>query len=300
VQEQRRAGRLPRSLGTEKRIDPNRVKKGLAMKYIEYSNKDLVATITLARGKKANAQNEALLDELHECFVTAERDDSVRVIVLRAEGKHFSAGHDLDTSDQDAVKLAEPDGSFHLDKIYRWEAQKYLGYSWHWRNIPKPTIAAVQGKAIAGALNLIFPMDLIVASEDALFSDPVVMMAVGGVEYHGHTWELGARRAKDMLFTARAFTAQEAHQVGLVRDVVPRDELWERTDELAKLISKRHPFGLAQAKRAVNQTLDIQGYYAALQSVFDIHHTGHGNAISHTGYPILSDLSSMKSELKKD
>lgn len=270
------------------------------MQYIHYSNEDRVATITLARGDKANAQNEAMLDELHGCFVEAERDDSVRVIVLRAEGKHFSAGHDLDTSQPGAVQLAEPDGSFRLDRIYRWEAKKYFGYSWHWRNIPKPTIAAVQGKAIAGALNLIFPMDLIVASEDALFSDPVVLMAIGGVEYHGHTWELGARRAKDLLFTARAFTAQEAHQIGLVRDVVPRAELWDRTHALAREIATRNPFGLAQAKRAVNQTLDVQGYYAALQAAFDIHQTGHGNAISHTGYPILSDLSGMKKELKKD
>jgi hypothetical protein len=68
--------------------------------------------------------------------------------------------------------------------------------------------------------------------------------------------------------------------------------------ELAHDIARRNPFGLAQAKRAVNQTLDVQGYYAALQSVFDIHHTGHGNAISITGYPILADLEEMKSELK--
>ena len=102
-----------------------------------------------------------------------------------------------------------------------------------------------------------------------------------------------------MLFTGRPFTANEALQMGLVREVVPRTELWDRTDALARQIAARHPFGLAQAKRAVNQTLDVQGYYAALQSVFDIHQTGHGNAISHTGYPILADLSTMKTEIKK-
>ena len=103
-----------------------------------------------------------------------------------------------------------------------------------------------------------------------------------------------------MLFTGRVFTATEALQAGLVREVVPRGELWDRTDALAREIAKRHPFGLAQAKRAVNQTLDVQGYYAALQAAFDIHQTGHGNAISHTGYPILAGLSTMKTELKKD
>ena len=269
------------------------------MKYVEYTNKDRVATITLARGDKANAQNEAMLDELHECFCEAEQDDSVRVIVLRAQGKHFSAGHDLGGSSEGGSRLSEADGTYHLDKLYRWEARKYLGYSWHWRNIPKPTIGAIQGKTIAGALNLVFPLDLLVAADDAVFSDPVVLMAIGGVEYHGHTWELGARRAKDMLFTSRAFTAEEALQIGLVREVVLRDELWDRTDALAREIARRHPFGLAQAKRAVNQTLDVQGYYTALQSVFDIHHTGHGNAISYSGYPILSDLEAMKGEIGK-
>jgi enoyl-CoA hydratase/carnithine racemase len=213
------------------------------------------------------------------------------VIVLRGEGKHFSAGHDLEVGDPDSVALAESDGRFVLSKMYRWEARKYFGYSWKWRNIPKPTIAAVQGRSIAGALNLIWPMDLIVAAEDARFEDPVVMMAIAGVEFHGHTWELGARRAKDMLFTQRAVDANEAKAIGLVRDVVPRDQLWEHTATLAAQIAQNHPFGLAQAKRAVNQTLDVQGYYAALQSVFDIHHTGHGNAISESGYPILMNLS---------
>ncbi len=266
-------------------------------KYIRYEAADRVATITLARADKANAQNERMLDELDACFTVAEYDDEVRVIVLRADGKHFSAGHDLEVGDPDQVALAEPDGRFVLSKMYRWEARKYLGYSWHWRNIPKPTIAAVQGRSIAGALNLIWPMDLIVAAEDARFEDPVVMMAIAGVEYHGHTWELGARRAKDMLFTQRAFDAHEAKAMGLVRDVVPRDQLWEAAAALAAQIAKHNPFALAQAKRAVNQTLDVQGYYAALQSAFDIHHTGHGNAISITGYPILVGLSEMKAEL---
>jgi enoyl-CoA hydratase len=266
-------------------------------KYVRYEVLERVATITLARPDKANAQNERMLDELEACFTEAEYDDAIRVIVLRGEGKHFSAGHDLAVGDPDQVMLAEPDGRYQLHKMYRWEARKYFGYSWHWRNIPKPTIAAVQGRSIAGALNLLWPMDLIVAADDARFEDPVVMMAIGGVEYHGHTWELGARRAKDMLFTGRAIDAHEAKAIGLVRDVVPRDELWDAAARLAEHIAQRDPFGLAQAKRAVNQTLDVQGYYAALQAAFDIHHTGHGNAISISGYPILAGLDQMKREL---
>ncbi|WP_419918794.1 enoyl-CoA hydratase [Candidatus Poriferisocius sp.] len=272
------------------------------LKYIDYEVAGAVATITLARPEKANAQNERMLDELHDRFLAAEYDDEVRVIVLRAQGRHFSAGHDLGgntDADPDAVSLSEPDGRWHLNRIYRWEARKYLGYSWHWRNIPKPTIGAIQGKAIAGALNLIWPLDLLVVADDVEFSDPVVLMAIGGVEYHGHTWELGARRAKDLLFTQRTLGAEEALQIGLAREVVPQDELWDRTQELAEQIAANNAFGLAQAKRAVNQTLDVQGYYSALQSVFDVHTVGHGNAISISGYPILMRLDEMKQNLKK-
>jgi enoyl-CoA hydratase/carnithine racemase len=135
---------------------------------------------------------------------------------------------------------------------------------------------------------LCWPCDLIVAAQDALFSDPVVMMGIGGVEYHGHTWELGPRKAKEILFTGRPLTAEEAERVGMVNRVVPRDRLDAETAELAAQIARMPPFGLRQAKRAVNQTLDVQGFYAAIQSVFDVHQTGHGNALSVTGYPILT------------
>ncbi|MER5222443.1 enoyl-CoA hydratase-related protein [Streptomyces flaveus] len=167
------------------------------------------------------------------------------------------------------------------------------------RNVPKPSIAAVQGKCIAGGLMLCWPCDLIVAAENAEFSDPVVHMGIGGVEYHGHTWELGPRREKEILFTGRAVTAEEAEQAGMVNRVVSLDELDSAAMELAWQIARMPPFGLRQAKRAVNQTLDVQGFYAAVQSVFDIHETGHGNALSVSGYPILTQLEDMKEHIRK-
>jgi len=124
-----------------------------------------------------------------------------------------------------------------------------------------------------------------------------VYLGIGGVEYHGHTWELGARKAKEILFTGREVSAREAEQAGMVNRVVPLDRLEDETMELARHISQMDPFALRQAKRAVNQTLDIQGFYAAIQSVFDIHQTGHGNALSVTGYPILS-RGTLKEQLK--
>ncbi|MEV4235546.1 enoyl-CoA hydratase [Nocardia sp. NPDC049737] len=259
--------------------------------HILYGVADKIATITLNRPEVANAQNGELLDELDAAWARAAADDDVSVIVLRAEGKHFSSGHDLRSGGPLPDKIT-------LDMIYNVESRRYLEYSLRWRNVPKPSIAAVQGRCISGGLLLCWPCDLIVAAEDALFSDPVVLMGIGGVEYHGHTWELGPRKAKEILFTGRPVTAREAEQVGMVNKVVARAELDAQTTALATQIAEMPPFGLRQAKRAVNQTLDIQGFYAAIQSVFDVHQTGHGNALSHAGLPILAHLDEMKQKMQ--
>ncbi|MEZ5168555.1 MAG: enoyl-CoA hydratase [Acidimicrobiales bacterium] len=265
-----------------------------------------VAIITIDRADKANAVNQQTLDEMDACFTTAAEDRDVRVIVLRGEGKHFSAGHDMSGSD-DALDgnadTSKPKPNTGVDweerglqAIYEWERVHYLGYSRKWRDIPKPTIAAVQGQCIAGGLMLCWPCDLIIAADNAAFSDPVLRMGIGGVEYHGHTWEIGPRKAKEMLFTARKFSADEAERLGMVNRVVPLADLMDETMTLAREIAEMHPFALTQAKRIVNQTQDIQGFYTALQSGFDMHTVGHGNAISVNGYPVLVGLSQMKKE----
>ena len=261
------------------------------MDQILYEVSDRVAVITLNRPEVANAQNAQLLDELDSAWTRAADDDEVRVIVLRGHGKHFSSGHDLKGGGRAPEQIT-------LEYVYKYEARRYLEYSLRWRNVPKPSIAAVQGKCIAGGLLLCWPCDLIVAADNAEFSDPVAYMGIGGVEYHGHTWELGARKAKEILFTGRAVTAGEAEQAGMVNRVVPLAELETATMELARHIAQMHPFALRQAKRAVNQTLDVQGFYAAIQSVFEIHQTGHGHALSVGGYPVLTRLADMKEKIK--
>jgi enoyl-CoA hydratase/carnithine racemase len=262
--------------------------------FIQYEASDRIATITLNRPEAANAQTPELLDDLDEAWVRAAEDPEVRVIILQANGKHFSAGHDVKGVDANGETPA-----WTLAGIIEIEAKRFLEYSLRWRNIPKPSIAAVQGVCIAGGLLLCWPCDLIIAADNATFSDPVVNMGIGGVEYHGHTWEWGARKAKEMLFTGRKMTAAEAERLGMVNRVVPLDDLRSTTRELAAEIATKHPFALRQAKRAVNQTLDVIGFYAAVQSVFDIHQTGHGHALSESGLPILLGLEGMKKELAK-
>ena len=268
---------------------------------ILYRVEDKVAVITLNRPHKANAQTLGLLDDLDAAWTRAAADEDVRVIVLNANGKHFSSGHDLSGSNgaSGADRGAPQPDKITLQHIYQLESRRFLEYTLRWRGVPKPSIAAVQGKCIAGGLLLAWPCDLIIAAENAEFSDPVVYMGIGGVEYHGHTWEFGARKAKEILFTGRGVTAREAEQVGAVNKVVPLESLDSETMTLARHISGMDPFGLRQAKRAVNQTLDVQGFYAAIQSVFDIHQTGHGNALSVSGYPVITNLDQMKENVSR-
>jgi len=247
-----------------------------------------VARIVLDRPDVRNAQDKRMLYELNDAFDRAGADDDVRVVVLAAEGPHFSAGHDL----RDAGSPMAPfrpvgwRGGFDLPGAEGWmavEEEIYLGLCWRWRNFPKPTIAAVHGKAIAGALMLIWVCDLVVASDDAEFSDPVVAFGVGGVEFFAHPWELGARKAKEMLFTGEPVTAAEAHRLGMVNHVVPRSELEDFTAGLARRIAEQPTMGLKLAKQAVNQTLDAQGQWTALQAAFGLHQLAHSHNMQRFG-----------------
>lgn len=260
---------------------------------VTYATEGPVAVISLNRPQQANAQNKELLIELDKAWDRAAEDDQVKVIVLRANGKHFSSGHDLSNSNAQS-QFEQDKAESGMMKLYMHERKHFLGFSRKWRDIPKPSIAVVQGSCIAAGMMLCWPCDLILAADNAVFRDPVVMMGIGGVEYHGHTWELGPRKAKEMLFTASSITAEEARELGMVNRVIPLAELDSQAMEMAFHIAKMPAFGLAMAKRAVNQTLDIMGQYSAIQSVFDIHSMGHGNAVAQCGFPVLVDLEKLK------
>jgi enoyl-CoA hydratase len=245
------------------------------MEFIEYEvTDDGVAVITLDRAEKANAQHRPLLVELDECWTTAIDDPDVRVILLQANGKHFSAGHDLSGSHRsEAETRARPRT---LVDTYDSEAEYFFGYSMNWRNAPKPSIAAVQGKCVAAGLMLCWPCDLIIAADNAEFSDPTARMGLAGVEYMAHVWEFGARKAKEVLFRSRAITAEEALDLGMVNKVVPLDDLRGEAMEWAKDIATLNPIMTRMLKRGINATLDAQGFSTSLAHSFDIHELAHG------------------------
>ena len=258
-----------------------------------YEARDNIGIITLNRPEQRNAQDLDLLQQLDAVWMEAAGDDGIKVIVLKGNGPHFSAGHDISPEAMKQGKRIDWKGES-VAGLYAHEAEYYLGYCNKWRNIPKPTIAAVHGACIAAGLMLVWPCDLIIAADNTRFSDPVVAMGIGGVEYHAHTWEFGARKAKEILFTSSFIDAPTAEQLGMVNKVVPLDDLESEVMAMAEVIAGQPAFGLAMAKRAVNRTQDIQGYQSSLEAAFDMHQLGHGNCIAATGKPIFVNLEGMK------
>ncbi|MCP4755053.1 MAG: enoyl-CoA hydratase [Proteobacteria bacterium] len=252
-----------------------------------------VARIVLNRPDKANAQDLRMTYELNSAFDKAAQDDTVKVIILSAAGKHFSSGHDLrDQANMDEFNPVGNWGGFDqpgAEGRMAIEQEIYLGMCWRWRNLPKPTIAQVQGKTIAGGLMLVWICDLIIADEAATFSDPVVAFGVNGVEYFAHPWELGARKAKELLFTGDAITAAEAYRLGMVNHVVPPESLEDFTLEMAGKIAQRPAMGLKLAKQSVNQALDAQGFWTALQAAMSLQQLGHSNNMQLHQMPIDPD-----------
>ena len=241
-----------------------------------------VARIVLNRPETRNSQDTRLLYELNDAFDIAAQDDTVKVIILAANGPHFSAGHDL-REQNSYQKMSE------FQTVGTWcgftcagaeaqmarEKEIYIGFSERWRNVPKPTIAAVQGRCVAGGLMLVWPCDIIIASDDAQFSDPVVSFGIGGVEFFQHPWEVGVRKAKEMLFTSDFLSAEEAKQLGMVNQIVPKEKLQDAALEMAAKITKKSLFALKLTKEAVNVAQDVQGRAQAMQTSFALHQLAH-------------------------
>ena len=250
---------------------------------VRYEVIDHVAWITMDRPQFNNAQNGQMTYALDDAFARATRDDEVRAIVLAGEGKHFSAGHDIGTPGRDLHRqfdnrlLVAP----HVNKpaaelLYTREQEQYLGMCRRWRDCPKPTIAMVQGACIAGGLMLAWVCDLIVASDDAFFQDPVVpLMGIPGVEYFAHAYELPPRVAKEFLLLGERMPAARAYQFGMVNKIVPRDELRDAVAVWAAKLAASPRLGNWLTKQAVNHVEELRGKRTAMDAVFHMHHFAH-------------------------
>ena len=245
------------------------------MSVVEYAGDGPVAVITMNRPDAANAQNSALIDGIDHALDVADADDDIRVVILAGAGKHFSAGHDLKELVTDGQGDAwrqmreTPEGKFRHEEVMYYERCKKL------HDFRKPTIAAVQGSCVAGGLMLSCMCDLIVAADDAKFSNPVLKMTGVGVELLVEPWELGIRKAKEFLWTAQTLDAHQAERLGLVNRVVPRDDLMGETRAMADQIALVPPVTAQLVKNSINHTADLMGKSDSWKYHFMTHHFAH-------------------------
>ena len=272
-----------------------------------YEVADGVAWLTMNRPQFNNAQNGQMTYALDDLFRRAVDDDTVRCIVLAGAGKHFSAGHDIGTPGRDLHREFDKREILpgHTNKpaaelLYVREQEQYLGMCRRWRDAPKPTVAMVQGACIAGGLMLAWVCDLIVASEDAFFQDPVVRMGIPGVEYFAHAYELPPRIAKEFLLLGERMSAARAEQFGMVNRIVPRERLREETAAIAAKLAAQPRLGAWLTKQAVNHVEELRGKRAAMDAVFHMHHFAHAQNDLTMGSSIAGlDAKAMAAENKR-
>ena len=246
------------------------------------------------RPEVRNAQNTLLLSELHEALQAADADPGVHVIVIAGAGPHFSAGHDLKAyvgeapSDEWHEKRKTPEGKFEHERAM------YFDKSMAIRDLRTPTIAMVQGKCIAGGLMVALACDLIVAADAAVFQNPVLRMTGAAVEALLEMYDLGARKAKEFLWTGDELSADEALRLGMVNRVVPRAVLEKETMALAERIAKMPASTVQNVKRSINHAQDLAGFRNALEYHFMVHQFQHNTKTSLDALAERQTKSSMK------
>jgi enoyl-CoA hydratase/carnithine racemase len=237
---------------------------------IMYELKGNIAHLVLNRPERLNALGKTTLNEINAAMDRAEADDAVRVIVISGAGKSFSSGFDLKEQME-----RRPVGA----NIWREILDLDFNTTMRFWDSPKPTIAAVHGACLAGALEIALSCDLTVAAEDAVFGEPELKFGAGIVTML-LPWMTGPKQAKSIILTGEdKIPAQEALRLGLISHIVPVGSHVEEALRIARRIAVMDPNLVAETKKALNRSYEIQGLQAALKTALDIDHTieSHGS-----------------------
>jgi enoyl-CoA hydratase len=225
---------------------------------IAYSTDGPIAWITFNRPKYRNAQSWRLLDEFDTAMDLADADEAVQVIIVRGAGGNFSSGHDLGTPEQSEARKAKGIGDAGID-FYNNFKHYNLDLLLKWRNARKPTIAMVEGYCIFAGWMMAACVDLVFAAKDALFLPALL-------EYFSLPYDIGTRKAKELMFESRFLTADEAMECGFVNRVYDLADLERETVNYALRVAENAPMNVRMAKVAANKSQDLMGYTASLES----------------------------------
>ena len=235
----------------------------MASEIVTYELVNNVARITANRPRYRNAQSRRLLEELDQRFRLAAADKDVHVIALFGAGEHFSGGHDLGTPDEQADQQRRPSQAGVRGR-FDHSREQFVDKTMRWRNVPKPTIAAVQGYCIFGGWIVASAMDIVYAADNAMFLG-------SNFQYFSVPWDMHPRQAKELLYESRFIDAHEAARLGLVNRVFPPARLRDEVIRYAERIARNDPFQLRMIKLAVNQMQDVQGFHAHITAAHMAH-----------------------------
>ncbi len=234
---------------------------------------DGVGIITLNRPDKLNAMNRRLVSELHDAVQRFDADDAVGCIVLTGAGRAFSAGGDIHEQLADDVRYSDEE----LDRMRT--RRGYLDISMS----KKPNIGMINGLAFGGAAVIASSLDMRIGCEDSKFR--FLAAAYGRIN---STWTLpnqvGWPMAKELLFTARVVEAEEAHRIGLLNHLVPREELRAKTMELGRMIAANNRGAVIGIKRLLLKQMS-QDLEAQWQAEHDFAQTEFRNAKAEEAFP---------------
>ncbi len=216
---------------------------------IIFDKKDRIAKITLNRPEAMNALDSDILREMETALNECEKDEAVRVVIITGKGRAFSVGADLKYQ----LNVIDGDTARELEFIRLVRRVTDTIY-----NLSKPVIAAVNGFALAGGLEIVAACDLAIAADTAQIGDQHINYALlpGAGDSPRLPRLIGPRRAKEYLFTGKWMSAQEAERFGLVNKVVPADKLEEATAEMAAILASKSQQTMKEMKRLVNRAMD--------------------------------------------
>lgn len=220
-----------------------------ALKNVIYEKKDGIAKITINRPEARNALNTQTRTELKQVLDDVAADNEVRVVIITGAGEGaFCAGADLrELQDKTPLQARKHVGSFSrvvIDTL---------------ANLEKPVIAAINGHALGGGLELALACDIIIASENAKLGLPEINIGLmpGGGGTQRLPRRIGLAKAKELIFTGEIINASEAERIGLVNKVVPPDELSNVVNKMAQKLVAKSPLMLKLAKASINKSEEI-------------------------------------------
>ena len=260
--------------------------------------KDKILTITLNRPEKLNALTPTLLAELKAELGAAAVNEAVSVVIIKSEGRAFCVGYDLNEENWITSQYpANHPGGVEIEQDKK-DIMALLDYWLDMWRFPKPIIVQVQGACLSGAGELLAVSDLVVASEQATFGHPAARDL--GIPPTVFFWPLaiGMRKAKEMLYTARSMSAQEALASNLVNKVVPAEELEAATRALAEDIAKTPVNHLMILKQSVNNFYDNMSVEKSTRQASDLDAEFHQSPTFLAFFKLVRDKG-MKAALKE-